>query len=238
MPTKELLIQHLKKLIDIVEESDGNQDALRRIRKDDFFYRFWGDEFKYRLRRLDQKVNALLERPAPLCRMASEEGNKVMQLLTKVGDAARAVAIDYLHEVCAGAKQLVICDPYFLLSNKKSKADYSGITDYLSGIEDVIPLSVKNIELFVKPRTRDAKVADGFTNICKKRSIKLICRKTNELHDRVWIVDSTRAFVVGASFNGLGNKCAFILELPDEDTRNFIKELGLIREQTTRSKSA
>jgi len=233
MPHKELLIEHLKELIAIVEHSDGGRDALRRIRREGLFYPFWDEEFEYRLRSLDQKIDALLERPSPTCRMASEEGNNVMRLITGVGTAARTDAIDYMRSGFAGAKQLVICDPYFLLSNSKtSKADY------LAGVDVVIPKTVKAIELYVKPRKRDAEVAAGFTKLCQDRGIKLTCRKTEELHDRVWIVDSTRAFVIGASFNGLGNKCAFILELPEEDRRNFIKEVGLLRERTTRSKSA
>ena len=233
MPSKELLIQHLKEMIDIVERSDGNRDALRLIRRESFLYPFWDEELEYRFHRLDQKMDALLERPALSCRMASEEGSNVLQLMTSVGAMARTEAIDYLREGFSGAKQLVICDPYFLLSNSKiSKADY------LSGIDAVIPKTVTNIELYVKPRKRDSEVAAGFTKLCQERRIKLICRKTDELHDRVWIVDSTRAFVVGASFNGLGNKCAFILELPEGDRRNFIKEVGFLRERTTRSKSA
>ena len=232
MSNKEHLIERLKELIAIVEHSEGSQDALRRIRRDRFFYPFWDEEFEYSLRRLDQKVDALLERPAPSCRMASEEGTNVMQLMTGVGVAARTEAIDYLRNGFGGAKQVVICDPYFLLSNKTSKADY------LAGIDAVIPNTVKTIELYVKPKKRDAEVAAGFTKLCQDRGIKLTCRKTEELHDRVWIIDSTRAFVVGASFNGLGNKCAFILELPEQDRQNFIKEVGLLRERTTRSKSA
>lgn len=233
MPRKELLIEHLKDLISIVERSDGDRDALRRIRREGFFYPFWDEEFEYRLHRLDQKIDALLDRPVSSCRMASEEGSNVLQLMTGVGVAARTEAIDYMRDGFSGAKQLVICDPYFLLSNNKnSKADY------LAGIDAVIPKTVKVIELYVKPRKRDAEVASGFTKLCQDRGIKLTCRKTEELHDRVWIVDSTRAFVVGASFNGLGNKCAFILELPEQDRRNFIKEVGLLRERTTRSKSA
>ncbi|MDD2750511.1 hypothetical protein [Acidithiobacillus sp.] len=220
-------------MIVIVEHSDGGRDALRRIRGEGLFYPFWDEEFEYRLRRLDQKVDALLERPTPSCRIASEEDNNVLQLMTGVGAAARTEAIDYMRSGFSGAKQLVICDPYFLLSNSKtSKADY------LAGVDVVIPKNVKAIELYVKPRKRDAEVATGFTKLCQDRGIKLTCRKTEELHDRVWIVDSTRAYVVGASFNGLGNKCAFILELPEEDRRNFIKEVGLLRERTTRSKSA
>jgi len=233
MPRKELLIEHLKELISIVESSDDHRDALRRIRREGFYYSFWGEEFEYRLRHLDQKIDTLLERPAPSCRMTSEEGDDILQLMTGVGNAARTEAIDYMQSGFSGAKQLVICDPYFLLSNSKSSK-----ADYLVGIDSVIPKTVKSIELYVKPRKRDAEVAAGFTKLCQDRGIKLTCRKTDELHDRVWIVDSTRAFVVGASFNGLGNKCAFILELPEEDRRNFIKEVGLLRERTTRSKSA
>ncbi len=233
MPSKELLIEHLKELIAIVERSDSDRDALRTIRREGFFYPFWDEEFEYRLRCLDRKVDALLERPVPSCRMASEEGNRVLQLMTGAGVAARTTAIDYLRECFSGAKQLVICDPYFLLSNNKnSKADY------LAGIDAVIPKTVKSIELYVKPKKRDAEVAAGFNKLCKDRDIKLTCRKTDELHDRVWIVDSVRAFVVGASFNGLGNKCAFILELPEQDRWNFIKEVGLLRGRTTRSKAA
>lgn len=233
MSNKEHLIEHLKELIAIVEHSEGSQDALRRIRREGLFYPFWDEEFEYRLRRIDQKMDALLERPVPSCRMASEEGTNVMQLMTGVGVAARTEAIDYMRNGFGGAKQVVICDPYFLLSNSKtSKADY------LDGINAVIPKTVKSIELYVKPKKRDAEVAVGFTKLCQDRGIKLSCRKTEELHDRVWIVDSTRAFVVGASFNGLGNKCAFILELPEQDRQNFIKEVGLLRERTTRSKSA
>lgn len=233
MSHKELLIAHLKELISIVERSDSDRDALQRIRKERFKYPLWDEEFECRLHRLDQKVDALLERPISTCRMAGEEGNNVLQFLTGVGEAARTDAIDYMNDGFSGAKQLVICDPYFLLSNtKNSKADY------LAGIDDVIPKTVKTIDLYVKPKKRDTEVADGFTKLCQDRGIKLTCRKTDELHDRVWIVDSTRAFVVGASFNGLGNKCAFILELPEEDRRKFIREVGLLRERTTRSKSA
>jgi hypothetical protein len=233
MSRKELLIEQLKEIISIVERSEGNRDVLRRIRREGLFYPFWGEKFEYHLQRLDQKVDALLERPVSSCFMASEEGSNVTKLMTGVGDAARTQAIDHMRDGFYGAKQLIICDPYFLLSNNKNSKK-----DYLAGINAVIPNTVITIELFVKPRKRDAEVASGFTKLCQDRGIKLTCRKTEELHDRVWIVDSTRAFVVGASFNGLGNKCAFILELPEQDRRNFIKEVGLLRERTTRSKSA
>ncbi|MBN3823654.1 hypothetical protein G3O00_08480 [Burkholderia sp. Ac-20384] len=233
MPDKEQLIQHLKNLIAITEQSETYDDALWRIDSVSPFFRHWNRQIFYRLDHLEQKVDALLERPTVSCRMTGEEGNNVMQLMTSIGSAARGQAISHLHDGFLGASQLVICDPYFLRTIKNLSK-----SDYLAGINDVIPKTVKSIELFVKPRARDSEVASGFNDICQKRGIRLTCRKTDDLHDRVWIVDSTRAFVVGASFNGLGNKCAFILELPEDDRRNFIKEVGLLREQTTRSRSA
>jgi hypothetical protein len=66
-----------------------------------------------------------------------------------------------------------------------------------------IDCKVFKLELYVKPKKRDAQVTAGFTNLYKDRGIKLTCRKTDELYDSVWIVDSTLAFVIGASFNGL-----------------------------------
>ncbi|RFP62251.1 MAG: hypothetical protein BJG00_003790 [Limnothrix sp. CACIAM 69d] len=165
--------------------------------------------------------------------MESEDGGNTLQLMTRAGSGAREEAILDLRGMLSGAKHLTICDPYFLQSNNKISKE-----DYVAEIGSVIPSTVKNIELYVKLRKRDAVVADGISKICRDRGIRLDCRKTDELHDRVWIVDSSRAFVVGASFNGLGNKCAFILELPEEDRRNFMREISLLRGLTTRSRSA
>ena len=47
----------------------------------------------------------------------------------------------------------------------------------------------------------------------------------DDVHDRVWIKDFHSAYVVGTSFNGLGDKCAFILSLPEEDRRDFIRAI-------------
>ncbi len=51
------------------------------------------------------------------------------------------------------------------------------------------------------------------------------------MHDRVWIKDGNRAKVVGTSFNGLGKKLAFILNLPESDLRAFQTQLPRIRKR-------
>ncbi len=233
MLQKELLLAHLHELISIVEKSESYHEAILQIRQENTWFGPWDRELSRRLRRLDQKVDALLERPAQSCRLSGEAEPNIQRLMTNIGAAARAEAIEHLRGEFSGAKQLVICDPYFLLHNSKNSKE-----EYVAGINEVIPETVKSIELFVKPKKRDADVAKRFNDLCRSRGIKLTCRKTDELHDRVWIVDSTHAFVVGASFNGLGNKCAFILELPLDDRRQFIAEVGLLRDRTTISKSA
>ena len=233
MPLKELLIEQLKELVSLVERSDDGRDALRKIRREVLIHPFWEDELESRLRHLDQKLDTLLERPVSSCRMASEEGDNILKLMLGVGVSARTEAITYLRTAFDGARQLVICDPYFLLPYKKNSK-----VEYLAGIANVIPNTVKTIGLYVRPKKRDAEVAAGFNKLCKDRGIRLTCRKTEELHDRVWIIDSSRAFVVGASFHGLGEKCAFILELPEQDRRDFIKEIRFLNDSTTCSKSA
>lgn len=231
MLSKEFLIQHLKGLIRVVEESDGDDDVLRQIRKELFFPCFWDRENANRLSRLEKKVDELLKRPEHTCYLLSEEGNNLLQLMINVGD--RDEAINHLHKAFKGARTLTICDPYFLRCNRKQSEN-----SYLSGVGSVIPNTVKSIELFVKPRQRETAIASGFNKLCKERNIKLTCQKSDELHDRVWIINWERAFVIGASFNGLGEKCAFFLELPEKDTKDFLNELKKVREGAHQSKSA
>jgi hypothetical protein len=53
--------------------------------------------------------------------------------------------------------------------------------------------------------------------------------KTKTIHDRVWIVEGRKAFVVGTSFQGIGNKFSFILDIPNVDLEIFNLHLEKIR---------
>ena len=75
--------------------------------------------------------------PNVVAYMVAEEGDTAIQFMTNTGDVARKEAIKYLHEGLSGARQLVICDPYFLISNSKISK-----IDYLSNINEVIPKTV------------------------------------------------------------------------------------------------
>lgn len=135
---KEILIQYLKELISIVERNDdSNQDLLKQIYREGLYNTFINAELENRLRQIDHKIDVILERPISSCRMVAEEGDTAIQFMTNTGDVARKEAIKYLHEGLSGARQLVICDPYFLISNSKISK-----IDYLSNINEVIPKTV------------------------------------------------------------------------------------------------
>lgn len=224
MPNNELLIQQLKRMIGIAEKSENYQDAMRKIQREGFEFRLFDEEFYHRLHRIDRNINALLNRPVAICRLASEDGSRVLEFMTVKGAADRARAIKHLGEILSGSVHLDICDPYFL---KPDSSNSKSVLNYLSGLNDVIPKSIRSIDLFVKPgeKFRNNKVVDGFNNLCQDRQIKLSIRTTDDIHDRIWIGDCKRAYLVGTSFNGVGKQISFILELPDTDREDFVKEL-------------
>jgi hypothetical protein len=140
----------------------------------------------------------------------------------------RKNAHNYLNTELEQAKSLIIADPHFLggakgLSSKFGKA-----------IRKVIPISVKDIVLFVNISREPEEYAaqkpyiEEFKKFINSRKIALEPYPADNIHDRVWIKDSRIGYSVGTSFNGLGNKCAFILKLPEQDLEDFKKELTRI----------
>jgi hypothetical protein len=194
MHHRELLVERLMYLIEAIEHGASDTEISERFRGDAVIRPLFAPELERRLGSLERKIDALLERPQRACRLASPEGENVLELMTGVGAAARAEAITYLGGTLKGAKHLTICDPYFRLAYWAPPK-----VEYVSQIDAVLPTSVNSIELFVKPYVRDSEVALEFTKLCRARGIRLTCRTTQAIHDRVWIADWSRAFVVGTS---------------------------------------
>jgi hypothetical protein len=195
-----------------------------------YYYHLEGE----RLDRIEGKLDKVLEGSSRArCRFSEDDGESVLHLLTGAGLGERNKAINHLSAKLKGAISLTICDPYFLKIPKGSSPSETA-SEFIS----ILPKSLKNLDLYVKSRYRDKEFADCFNVKLQKRGIKLLSRKTDEIHDRVWIKDFNDAFVVGTSFNGLGNKCAFILDLPKEDQRQFMSSLKEISRNLPKSKSA
>lgn len=138
----------------------------------------------------------------------------------------RSSRLSQLASRMAGCSVLSICDAGLL----QGMAGISPRT-HLSDIISALPSGLSQLEIFVKPGKRDTIIASGLHEHCAGRGIALVHRLTKELHDRVWIFDHRRAFSIGASFNGLSDQCAFIVELSREDRERFVGKLRLVRER-------
>ncbi len=190
--------------------------------------------YKKKLINIENKLDSLIERNiVSRCRFANEERDSVIQLITGVGSEERNKAISHLSDKLIGTKTLTICDPYFI---KGTKVMPPG--NLANEFVNLLPSTLKILELYVKPRIREKAFAESLNAALKEKKIKLIVRKTDDVHDRVWIKDYETAFVVGTSFNGLGNKCAFILDLPSEDRKQFVFSLSELSRKLSKSKSA
>src|SRR5581483_753118 len=192
---------------------------------------FENEELETRLRRIEAGLARLLERSAS-CRFSSEQAEGVARLILGVGAGARAEASMFLRDMLVGASEITICDPYLLVPYRDQTASV-----YVAALIEVLPQQLRRLEIFTKPRTRNREVAALLMAACRQRGIRIEARRTDVLHDRVWVADHDRAYAVGTSFNGLGARCAFILPLPDEDRQDFLRHLRDLRSTTTRSKS-
>lgn len=228
MHSKKHLIRYLESLIQELKESDNSGESIyRTIWQFRMFYPFPDDEFEYRLRSIENKIDSLIDRPVASCRMASSNGENVIEFMTGRGASERAKGVKYLSNWMNSPTEITIADPYFI---KDSGAISE--TDYKSSLKCLLPLSLKKIELFIGPRTRKyqkASIASWFNELCATRGIQLEVFHQEEVHDRVWLKNGSDALVVGTSFNGLGNKCAFLLNLDAADTASFSAELRRIR---------
>ncbi len=233
MPTKQEFLAYLDFLRQRVEAAEDSRDAQFWIRRWIDWPPWLHDALDERLQHIEGKLAEIIKRPGSTCQFKGEEGEAVARLIVGMGPQARGEANQYLSNAIAGARELTICDPYLLQPYTATPP-----CDYVASLMGVLPTVLRSLEVFVKPRVRNREVAESLNQACKQRRIRIAVHRTADIHDRVWIADHERAYTVGTSFNGLGNRCAFILPLPDEDRRAFGKELASIRSSASRSRGA
>jgi len=233
MPTKQELLAYLDFLRERVESAEDSRDAQFWLRRRIDWPPSRHDTIDERLQNIEGMLAEIIKRPGSTCQFKGEEGEAVARLIVGMGPQARGEANQYLSSAIAGARELTICDPYLL---QPYAATQSG--DYVASLVGVLPTALRSLEIFIKPRVRNREVAEGLNQVCKQRGVRMTVHRTNDIQDRVWIAEHERAYTVGTSFNGLGNRCAFILPLPTEDRRAFGKELASIRSGASRSRGA
>ena len=226
MPTRTEVLRILAFLTKRIE----HEETDRNLNLEELRYLLDLD-FTRTLSNIESKVDRLLERSDfGQCRLARAEGSEVAEFLVGIGGTARHNALTHINECLEGAQHLTICDPFFLQSKMTPES-------YAEAVETVLPQTLKSLEIFSRGGRRDKLITNALNQMFKRKGLKVNSYKVDDIHDRVWIKNYSNAYSVGTSFNGLGNKCAFILPLPPGDLRAFLAELNTRRTDLPRSRS-
>lgn len=212
---RELLSCYLRELLELVENPETDLSKLRP----------W---LRYEICTLLSHIERQFSTIEPQHSAFAEDSNKnsILRLLTgKKGhlNQDRKHITDWL----VGAKELTVVDPYFFSFSQQNKIFHSQ-EKYVAWLIDLIPMGLENLEVFHLPRC-NKDILDRIKDNCKRKSVALQAWETTEIHDRVLIRNGEEAKVVGTSFNGLGNKFSFVLDLPAEDLEVFRCELHRIK---------
>ena len=177
-----------------------------------------------------QKLHERLERIEECCAGVSgttRHTSERVELLVGVGGRERASNDRRtLRQWIAGAEVLTVADPYFFRFDERGSDRTKA--QYVEALIELLPRSLRFLEVF-HLEGPDSEILGPFRKACATRGISFSSVETNRIHDRVWIRDTKQAVIVGTSFGGLGNKLAFILDLPNGDLQAFRRELHAIR---------
>ena len=204
-------------MLELVEDQESDLEDLS------FWFRYWyrdtyaGEHVSYRLSRIEKSLERLENRRCGLDH--GERSDTVMRLITgmenRLNDERK-----YLTSWLSGCRRLAIVDPYFFSFGGPNKI-FRTLSQYMDWIEEeLIPRSVKELEIFHLPGP-NGKIISSFKKFCHRKGIRFTAYPTNEIHDRVLIRDGEVARMIGTSFGGLGNKIAFMLDLPSDDLEEF-----------------
>ena len=226
MLSNEEIVERLRHLLSLVEEAEKNVEPRRRFRHRE--HPLWECEVEERLFRIQGRLDELIKRASTSCRLSDAEfAFGEYKFMVAANQEGRAKGVCYLSEWIGSTESLTIADPYLIKHGGPISVD-----EYTKTLGSLLPFSITRLELFVGPRTPrywNQDVANSLNTLCAKRKIDLIVFHQELVHDRVWIKEGTDALVVGTSFNGLGNKCAFLLTLDESDRASFCEELARIR---------
>ena len=221
---RELLIRHLRELLEVVENPESDISQLRP------WLRYWwfgaptGEEISARLSRIERRLSTL--EPQRCALAEGETANRLAYLITGL-DERRNEERRHITSWLAGTSKLTVVDPYFFSFSGPNKV-FRTQAQYVEWLIDFIPKRVERLEVFHLPGP-NRRIYSSIAEYCRKKGITLENCETNEIHDRVLIKNDNDAKAIGTSFGGLGNKIAFVLDLPDEDLQAFRRELHRIR---------
>ena len=114
-------------------------------------------------------------------------------------------------------EKLTIIDPYFF-----SRGKFGDTQDVISDILSPFNGYIKELEVVTSKRNYNRTIYDAVVKNLDFLKITVI--HENDFHDRFWIIDEKKAFVVGTSINSFGNKHFYIQDdfLSQRDTESIL----------------
>ena len=220
------IVERLERLLQIVREHELQDEELIRLLVQ---AELIGSPIiiqqidEEKLRVLEQRLEVIDSRIAECCQVAKRDSELLHHLIAPIG--AYRESIKYIDTWLKDAETLIVTDPYFY---QYDKGTYRTHTEYSETLTSILPRKLGKLDVFHLPGPH-GHIKNKVEKYCRDHGIKLRNYPTNEIHDRVWIKNSNSAKVVGTSFGGIGNKLAFILDLPVQDLQSFKVELHRIR---------
>jgi hypothetical protein len=170
------------------------------------------------------------------CPMAGSAGDGppvVEALIGPAGSSRTATRTDGLREIrdfTHAVENLVVIDPYAYGGEAGEKAER--YVEEFAKATRIGSAALKKLHIIFNSKCgRTKAIIEGIALRASNAGVELTDNDTDLFHDRVWIADRSRGLVVGTSFGGLGNRAAFLLQLPEFDLRHvlgFIDENGLM----------
>ena len=130
------------------------------------------------------------------------------------------MGMEPLKDFALGARNLIIIDPYILCppappddrtSQEETATNYAEVLAVVAGVAELERLHL--IYLEGNRYTRPA-----FVHACDREGCRLTMKRSEKIHDRIWIKDYAKALAAGTSLNSTnGQKLAFVLPLPKSD---------------------
>ncbi len=181
-------------------------------------------ELADQIRILRDEVSRRSDKPV-LCAYTEDRGQVIHMLTGVSGEVERDHK--YLKKKSYSNEWLIITDPYFLQWEGPNKA-FASEKQYTEYIVDYIPRDLKKLELFILPGP-NKRIFKKFNDRIRGRGTQVSYWETTEIHDRTIIRDNMTGTMMGTSFGGLGNKLAFVLDIPRDDLKRFMQQLNRIR---------
>jgi hypothetical protein len=113
------------------------------------------------------------------------------------------------------SEKLTIIDPYIF-----SQSQFS-IVEFMKTVFDDQFQQINVIEIITSNKKVNVKQRKDLIELLEKKCKKVIVKSSEDFHDRFWIVDEVKGFIIGTSINGIGRKHFFIQDdyLSPEDTQ-------------------